>query len=243
MYKFRPSYLRTIIANPANYWKQTPDISNLEAVKQGIVREKLSYSLYEKLTGDKTYKSQQSASRSLNDWIIEGTADLVSANAIVDIKNSIQNDTQLINEYKYQLSAYCYIFNKDKAFLFVDSNKGDEKDLSKVRVIEVEIIPAAEFEALMDNVCKTINELSELNLTLFIQNKDVEYEAALENYFSNKEQIKKLEAENKELEKQFTKAYENDKYLVQYEATRKYKTSINKTPTNEYQVKLAVKEK
>ena len=243
MYKFRPSYLKNIIANPANYWKATQDISNLKQVANGIQREKLSYVLYEKLTRDKDYKSQQWQSKSLNDWTIEGTADIVSQNAIIDIKNSIQDDKKLIDEYKYQLSAYCYLFNKTKAYLFVDSNKAQEQDLSKVRLIEVEIIPAKEFETLMDSVGKTIQELDKLNFNLVIKNQDVEYEKELEKYFSNKEQIKKLEAENKELEKQFNKVYENDKFLVQYEATRKFSTKITKTPTNEYTLKLAVKEK
>lgn len=243
MFKFRPSYLKSVVANPANYWKATQDISNLKAVKQGIDREKLSYVLYEKLTGDKDYHSQQWESKSLNDWTIEGTADIVSKEAIIDIKNSIQDDKKLIDEYKYQLSAYCYLFNKTRAYLFVDSNKAQEQDISKVRLIEVEIIPAQEFEALMDSVCKTIKELDKLNFNLIIKNQDVDYEKELEKYFSNKEQIKKLESENKELEKQFNKVYENDKFLVQYEATRKFSTKITKTPTNEYTLKLAVKEK
>lgn len=243
MFKFRPSYLKSIIANPANYWKATADISNLKQVANGISREAISYKLYEKLTNDTTYHSQQWESKSLNDWTIEGTADIVSSEAIIDIKNSIQKDKELIAEYKYQLSAYCYLFNKTKAYLFVDSNKAQEQDLSKCRLIEVDIIPAKEFEALMDSVCKTIQELDKLNFNLIIKNQDVEYEAELEKYFSNKEQIKKLEAENKELEKHFDKVYENDKFLVQYEATRKFKTSITKEATNEYQVKLAVKEK
>ena len=243
MFKFRPSYLKNVIANPANYWKATQDISNLKQVANGIQREQLSYSLYEKLTNDKDYKAQEKTSKSLNDWTIEGTADIVSSEAIIDIKNSIQKDKDLIAEYKYQLSAYCYLFNKTKAYLFVDSNKAKEQDLSKCRLLEVEIIPAKEFEALMDSVCKTIQELDKLNFNLVIKNQDVDYETALEKYFSNKEQIKVLEAENKELEKQFNKVYENDKYLVQYEATRKFKTSITKEPTNEYQVKLTIKEK
>ena len=243
MFKFRPSYLKQLVQNPANYWKATQDISNLKAVKQGIEREKLSYSLYETLTNDKDYHAQQWASKSLNDWTIEGTADIVSKEAIIDIKNSIQDDKKLIDEYKYQLSAYCYLFNKTKAYLFVDSNKAQEQDLSKVRLIEVEIIPAKEFEVLMDSLCKTIQELDKLNFNLIIKNQDVDYEKELEKYFSNKEQIKKLEAENKELEKKFDKVYENDKFIVQYEATRKFNTKITKTPTNEYTVKLAIKEK
>ena len=243
MFKFRPSYLKSVVQNPSNYWKATQDISNLKQVANGIQREKLSYSLYEALTHDTTYKAQEKASKSLNDWTIEGTADIVSSEAIVDIKNSIQDDKKLIDEYKYQLSAYCYLFNKTKAYLFVDSNKAQEQDLSKCRLIEVEIIPVQEFEALMDSICKTIQELDKLNFNLMIKNQDVEYEKELEKYFSNKEQIKKLEAENKELEKQFNKVYENDKFLVQYEATRKFNTKITKTSTNEYTLKLAVKEK
>lgn len=243
MFKFRPSYLKSVVQNPANYWKVTQDISNLKAVKQGIDREKLSYLLYERLTADKDYHSQQWESKSLNNWTIEGTADIVSSEAIIDIKNSIQDDKKLIDEYKYQLSAYCYLFNKTKAYLFVDSNKAQEQNLSTCRLIEVDIIPAKEFEALMDSLCKTIQELDKLNFNLIIKNQDVNYEKELEKYFSNKQQIKKLEAENKDLEKKFDKVYENDKFVVQYEATRKFSTKITKTPTNEYTFKLAVKEK
>lgn len=243
MFKFRPSYLKNVIANPANYWKATQDISNLKQVANGISREAISYMLYEQLTNDREYTPQEKASKTVNDWTIEGTADIVTNDSIIDIKNSIQKDKDLIAEYKYQLSAYCYLFNKTKAYLFIDSNKAKEQDLSKCRLIEVDIIPAKEFEALMDSVVKTIQELDKLNFNLIIKNQDVEYEAELEKYFSNKEQIKKLEAENKELEKHFNKPYENDKFLVQYEATRKFKTSITKEPTNDYQVKLAVKEK
>lgn len=243
MYKFRPSYLKSVIANPANYWKLTPDISNLEAVKQGIDREKLSYSLYEKLTNDTNYHAQQWESKSLNDWTIEGTADIVTVDSIIDIKNSIQDDKKLIDEYKYQLSAYCYLFNREKAFLFVDSNKGEDKDLSKVRLIQVPIIPAQELVETLNTVAQSIKELENLNFNLIVINKNWEYDSMLDKYFKNKAQIKQLEQENKEIAKKLNKPYENDKYLIQWEATRHTQRIVNTIPTNHYDYSLKIKEK
>ena len=170
MYKFRPSYLKSLIANPANYWKLTQDISNLEAVKQGITREKTSYELYEKLTSNKDYQAQVLEVVEHKEWTLQGTADIVTKDSIIDIKNSVQNDTQLIKEYQYQLSAYCYLFKKEKAYLFVDSNKGDEKDLSKVRLIQVPIIPAQELVETLNAVAQSIQELEKLNFNLIVIN-------------------------------------------------------------------------
>lgn len=243
MYKFRPSYLKTIIANPANYWKLTQDISNLEAVKQGINREKTSYELYEKLTSNKDYKAQVLEAVDHKQWTLVGTADIITNDSIIDIKNSIQNDTQLIKEYQYQLSAYCYLFKKEKAYLFIDSNKGDEKDLSKVRLIQVPIIPAQELIDTLNAVAQSIQELENLNFNLIVINKNSEYDSMLEHYFTNKAQIKQLEQENKEIAKKLNKPYENDNYIVQYEATRHTQRIVNTIPTNTYDYSLKIKEK
>lgn len=243
MYKFRPSYLKSLIANPANYWKLTQDISNLEAVKQGITREAISYELYEKLTNDPTYHRQQWQSKSLNDWTIAGTADIVTNDSIIDIKNSIQTDTQLIKEYQYQLSAYCYLFNKEKAFLFVDSNKGENKDLSKIRLIQVPIIPAQELVNTLDAVAQSIKELENLNFNLIVINKNQEYDSMLDKYFKNKAQIKQLEQENKEIAEKLNKPYENENYIVQWEATRHIQRIVNTITTNNYDYSLKIKEK
>lgn len=243
MYKFRPSYLKSVIANPANYWKLTQDISNLEAVKQGITREVISYELYEKLSGNKDYQAQVLEAAQGKDWILQGTADIVTNDSIIDIKNSIQTDTQLIKEYQYQLSAYCYLFKKEKAYLFVDSNKADTKDLSKCRLIQVPIIPAQELTATLDAVAQSIVELENLNFNLIMINKNVEYDSMLQKYFENKAQIKQLEQENKELAEKLNKPYENDKYLVQWEATRHTQRIVNTIPTNNYDYSLKIKEK
>lgn len=243
MYKFRPSYLKSIIANPANYWKLTQDISNLEAVKQGITREKTSYELYEKLTSNKDYKAQVLEAVEHKEWTLVGTADIITNDSIIDIKNSVQNDTQLIKEYQYQLSAYCYLFNKEKAYLFVDSNKGDEKDLSKVRLIQVPIIPAQELIDTLNAVAQSIQELENLNFNLIVINKNSEYDSMLDKYFKNKAQIKQLEQENKEIAEKLNKPYENDNYIVQYEATRHTQRIVNTIPTNTYDYSLKIKEK
>ncbi|MBO7694109.1 MAG: hypothetical protein J6T10_15940 [Methanobrevibacter sp.] len=172
-----------------------------------------------------------------------GTADIITNDSIIDIKNSIQNDTQLIKEYQYQLSAYCYLFKKEKAYLFIDSNKGDEKDLSKVRLIQVPIIPAQELIDTLNAVAQSIQELENLNFNLIVINKNSEYDSMLEHYFTNKAQIKQLEQENKEIAKKLNKPYENDNYIVQYEATRHTQRIVNTIPTNTYDYSLKIKEK
>lgn len=243
MYKFRPSYLKSLIANPANYWKLTQDISNLEAVKQGITREKTSYELYEKLTSNKDYQAQVLEVVEHKEWTLQGTADIVTKDSIIDIKNSVQNDTQLIKEYQYQLSAYCYLFKKEKAYLFVDSNKGDEKDLSKVRLIQVPIIPAQELVETLNAVAQSIQELEKLNFNLIVINQNWEFDSMLDKYFKNKAQIKQLEQENKEIAEKLNKPYENENYIVQYEATRHTQRIVNTIPTNNYDYSLKIKEK
>ena len=242
MYKLRPSYLKSIISNPYNYFKLEKDISNLTAVKNGIERENISYILYEELAGNKNYQKQVKGSLEINQLAtIEGTCDILTENSIIDIKNSILDDKKLIDEYKYQLSAYCAIFNKTKGFLFVDSNKKLETNINNVRLIEVEIIPKKELLELLNKVVDEIINLEKLNFDLIIINQKPELDSKLDTYFNNLSKIKELEKQNKEIEAQLKDTvYENDKYSLHFEATRKSKRTVKVEQTNEYENKFVI---
>ena len=109
MFKVRPSYLKAIISNPYNYFKSEKDISNLEAVKKGITREELSYKLYNQLVkGPVDYQQQLQGSAEVGDILLQGTADIVKSNCVIDIKNSVQEDNKLIEEYKIDELATTY---------------------------------------------------------------------------------------------------------------------------------------
>ena len=242
MYKLRPSNLKNIIANPYNYFKSGTDISNLQAVQNGIERENISYVLYEQLTQNTNYQKQVKGSLEINQLAtLEGTCDILAEDAIIDIKNSILDDKKLSDEYKYQLSAYCAIFNKQKAFLFVDSNKNLETNLNNVRLVEVEIISKKELLELLNKVVDAIINLERLNLGLVIINQRPELDSKLDLYFNNLSKIKELEKQNKELEVELKDTvYENDKYSLHYEATRKSKRIVKVEQNNEYENKFVI---
>ena len=242
MYKLRPSNLKTVIANPYNYFKLEKDISNLKAVQNGIERESISYLLYEQLTQNTNYQKQIKGSLEINQLAtIEGTCDILANDAIVDIKNSILDDKKLIDEYKYQLSAYCAIFNKQKAFLFVDSNKNLETNLNNCRLIEVDIISKKQLLELLNKVIDEIINLERLNFELVIVNQKPELDSKLDIYFDNLSKIKELEKANKEIEAELKDTvYQNDKYSLHYEATRKAKRTVKVEQTNEYENKFVI---
>lgn len=242
MYKLRPSTLKNIIANPYNYFKLEKDISNLEAVKKGIERENISYLLYEQLTNNTNYQKQVKGSLEINQLAsIEGSCDILATDAIIDIKNSILDDKKLIDEYKYQLSAYCAIFNKQKAFLFVDSNIKNETNLNNCRLVEVEIIQKKELLELLNKVIDEIINLERLNFDLLIINAKPELDSKLDLYFDNLSKIKELEKQNKDIEAELKDTvYENDKYSLHFEATRKAKRTVKVEQTNEYENKFVI---
>ena len=242
MYKLRPSNLKNIISNPYNYFKLEKDISNLEAVKKGIERENISYLLYEQLTNNTNYQKQVKGSLEINQLAtIEGTCDILANDAIIDIKNSILDDKKLIDEYKYQLSAYCAIFNKQKAFLFVDSNKNLETNINNCRLVEVEIIQKQKLLELLNKVVDELMNLERLNFDLVIINQRPELDSKLDTYFNNLSKIKELEKQNKELEAELKDTvYENDQYSLHFEATRKSKRIVKVEQTNDYENKFVI---
>ena len=245
MIKLRPSTLRNVISNPYNFFKLQKDISNLKQVHNGIEREPINYLLYEQFTNNTNYQKQLRGSLNItNDAILEGTADLITNDAIIDIKSSLQDDNKLINEYKYQLSAYCAIFDKTKAYLFVDSNKGVETNLNNVRLVEVPIIAKDELITTLKKVVDEIKHLDQLNFDLIVINQKADLDSKINVYFDNLAKIKELEKQNKEIEAELKDTvYENEQYSLHYEATRKQKRIVKVETLNEYENKWVITKK
>lgn len=246
MIKLRPSFLKNVIANPYNYFKLEKDISNLECVKNGIEREQLSYLLYEKYTNTTNYKKQVKGTYQINDnGVLIGTCDIMTSDSIIDIKNSKLDDTKLIAEYQYQLSAYCLMFNKSYAYLFIDSNKNSETNINMVRMVEVPLIPFETLKSQLLACVNTIKELDDLNFNLIMINKNDLMDEQLIKYFELKNKIKELEKEVKEVENSLMSSdvYENDLYSIHYEATKKYKRIVKNEWENEYDKKLVITKK
>ena len=245
MIKLRASTLRNVISNPYNFFKLQKDISSLKQVHNGIEREPITYLLYEQFTNNTNYQKQVGGSLNItNDAILEGTADLITNDAIIDIKNSIQDDNKLINEYKYQLSAYCAIFDKTKAYLFVNSNKGVETNLNNVRLVEVPIIAKDELITTLKKVVDEINHLDQLNFDLIVINQKADLDSKINVYFDNLAKIKELEKQNKEIEAELKDTvYENEQYSLHYEATRKQKRIVKVETLNEYENKWVITKK
>ena len=245
MIKLRPSTLKSVISNPYNYFKLQKDISTLKAVNNGIEREAISYLLYEQFTNNTNYQKQAQGSININDdTILEGTADIVTNDCIIDIKNSIQDDNKLINEYKYQLSAYCAIFDKSKAYLFVDTNKGCETNLNNVRMVEVPIIAKDELINTLKKVVDEIKHLDQLNFDLIVINQKPDVDSKMFLYFDNLNKIKELEKQNKKIEAELKDTvYENEQYSLHYEANRKQKRIVKVETLNEYENKWVITKK
>ena len=246
MIKLRPSFLKNVIANPYNYFKIEKDISNLSAVKNGLDREAISYLLYDQYTKNTNYQKQVKGSFKINDnAVLMGTCDILTSDSIIDIKNSKLDDTKLIAEYQYQLSAYCLIFNKTHAYLFVDSNKNSETNINMVRLIEVPLIPFDVLKSQLVSCVNTIKELDNLNFNLIMINKNELMDEQLNKYFELKNKIKELEKEVKEVETSLLNSdvYENELYSVHYEATKKVKRIVKNEWTNEYENKLVITKK
>lgn len=246
MYKFRPHFLKNIIANPYNYFKLEKDISYLDSVQNGLVRENLSYLLYEQYAHTTNYEKQVKGSFQINDnAVLIGTADIITSDSVIDIKNSKLDDNKLIAEYQYQLSAYCLMFNKQHAYLFVDSNKNSDTNINNVRLVEVPLIPFESLKSQLISCVNTIKELDDLNFNLIMINKNELMDEQLNKYFDLKNKIKELEKEVKEVENSLMSSdvYENDLYSIHYEATKKYKRIVKNEWENEYENKLVITKK
>ena len=143
-YEFHASQLKDLIGDPLNYFynKEAPQT---QAMKDGTEREMLSYELFTKFecSLDKNFKAQVPGGfyTTNNGWTIIGTPDIVGDDYICDIKNSIRSDKELIDGYTDQVTAYCLMFDKPKGYLFVDENEGNDMELSKCRLIEIQVSP------------------------------------------------------------------------------------------------------
>ena len=121
--QLRASLLKDFVSDPINYYKNLfkADVKT-QAMEKGIAREPISYKIYETITGTKNYEKQKEGLIEEDNFTISCHPDILANNTVIDIKNSTRKDEDLIKDYWYQLNAYAYCFNCDKAFIFVDTN-------------------------------------------------------------------------------------------------------------------------
>lgn len=240
----RASLLGDIVANPYNYFKKPQDISDLPQVQKGVKREPISYELFTQLNPNVVFEKQQAKLIIIDDDIqLTGTPDIITQDAVIDIKNSIQPDAKLKANYLYQLTAYCYLFKKEKAYLFVDTNKDEERDLSKCRLIEVDVKEQLQdFENLLKGIKKAIDELNEHNFSLTLEPSNNDKDELITTYKQIIKELSILEQQKKDIEsKLLTTPYENSDYSIHWEAKRITKTKIIKTWTPDYVLELKIK--
>lgn len=192
-YKIRASLLNKILANPSIYFEEQKDLSHLPQIKKGRSREIISYELFNdfKKDLDIEYEEQKEGIKNIGNVELIGHADIVSKDYIVDIKNSKQDDNKLIEEYKYQLAAYSYLFDIKDVYLFVDNNSGTNTDLRKCRLIKVDISNIN----LEEIITKLEKKLDTLNQPL-LERDDLE-----PLFFQYEETKRRLEEIKKELSK------------------------------------------
>lgn len=226
MYKIRASYLKEVLQNPANYFKDNVDISHLEAVQNGKIREIISYELFNEFKHDfdLNYKRQAEGYKEFSNFAISGHPDILGKDYIIDIKNSKQNDNKLIEEYKYQLATYAYLFDIKNVYLFVDNNKALETDLDKCRLIKVDITDI-DFEKTLSSLEEALKEL---------ETKPIEKEEIAPlfiEYESVKEQIELLNATKKKLEEDIQQLFNENNNLIagNYELKPAFKRDIKCT--------------
>lgn len=209
MYNIRASMLGSILSNPNNYFTKKGSISMLPQVQKGIDREIISYSLYDSFV-DKSlleYEKQKENTKTIGNITLIGHADIVGSDFVVDIKNSKQNKDALIKEYKYQLAAYCYLFDKKKAFLFVDRNENTNTIVEACELIEVDI-SSINIEKILKALEKVLDKLNVKPL----ERKDVE--PLFFQYEETKQRIEKLKNELKQYEEEIEKLFEKNNNVI-----------------------------
>ena len=145
--QLRASELKNVISDPVNYFKLIDSpTKETQAMFMGKQREDLSYLIYDKFLAihpefklDTNYDDQKAGEFEVEGVKITCHADIVHSGIVVDIKNSKQDDSHLLANYWYQLNAYAYCFNCDKAYLFVDNNAGMDMDVNLCRMVEVPV--------------------------------------------------------------------------------------------------------
>lgn len=198
-YIIRASKLKEILSNPQNYFEEDKDISNLPQVVKGKNREIISYDLFNdfieenKLDLDINYQKQAEGKKIFSQITLQGHPDILSKDYIVDIKNSKQADDKLIEEYKYQLLTYAYIFNIKNVYLFVDNNTATNTDLRKCRLIKVDIE-----DINMEEILTSLIEKLNITSTKPVED-DADYDVMSE-YYSLIQQKKDIEEKIKTLE-------------------------------------------
>lgn len=233
MYKIRASYLSNILSNPDNYFQDIPDISNLPQVKKGRVREIISYELFNdfKHDLDLNYKKQVEATKTFGDIELIGHPDILGNDYIVDIKNSKMDDEKLIKEYQYQLATYAYLFDIKNVYLFIDNNTGTKADLSKCRLIKVDISDI-NMEETLTSLEYSLNILTQKPTIIEDENIFAEYDALLRAIEEFNKKKKELESEFDMLAKK--SIIQSKHYILKpaFKKNIKYQTTKTALPWN-----------
>ena len=199
MYEFRSSKLHDLVSDPLTYWYEKNNDVKTQAMIDGTTREILSYDIFtdfECNLDTKHYDEQVEGKLEGDGWVCTGHADIVGNDYVVDIKNSIQKDKDLIETYTLQVSMYCAMFGKAKGYLFVDTNKGNDKDAKKCRLVEIPIIDK---ETLINYLDCVKNALDIYKLS---DNPVMDNNPLIDEYGQNQAEIKRLEKRQKEIEEQ-----------------------------------------
>lgn len=191
--------LKDFVADPINYYKSLfATKEQTQAMKDGTEREALSYLIYGNHNGGLKFEEQKEGSFEVDGALITCHADIVQENGIVvDIKNSVRKDNELIKEYWYQLNAYAIAFNCKQAFLFVDTNEGNEMDYAKCRLVEIPLDKETFFKDIK-HALELLNNLP-YQIRDEAKSKDASYKL-IHKIAKIKEQIAQLEAEQEKLE-------------------------------------------
>lgn len=196
MYEFRSSGLKDLISDPLTYYYDLEDHDYQSlAMIDGTERELLSYDIFTSFKCDlnKNYKQQEKGEVQGKNWICTGHPDIIGDDYICDIKNSSQTDKALIDTYTLQVSMYCAMFGKAKGYLFVDTNKGNDTDEKKCRLIEIPIVDKETLFKYLDNVADTLDKYKAETKPLTVDNP------LIDEYAKNEAEIKRLEERQDEI--------------------------------------------
>lgn len=233
-YPIRASQLKEIVGDPLNYFylANKPDVTT-DAIENGKEREILSYELFTKYMEGKvdTFEEQKEGSLVINQTganiILTGHADILAPGMVIDIKNSQRTDKELIDDYKWQLWAYCKIFGVYKAYLFVDANTGNDEKLDKCRLVEIPWCGDDLWNVAMKSVASI---LVNANVNPYEYTTNCRQSDILERYVRLKGEQSRIEDELAMLEKQVDKILctHNVVYWRNYRFYRTYRRSIKR---------------
>lgn len=233
-FSIRASQLKEIVGDPLNYFylANKPEITS-DAIENGKEREILSYELFTKYMEGKIdhFEEQKEGVLCIKESganiILTGHADILATGMVIDIKNSKRTDKELIDDYKWQLWAYCKIFGVYKAYLFVDSNSGNDMDLNKCRLVEIEWGGDGLWNVAMKSIA---NVLATANVSPYEYTTNCSQASTIEKYIRLSGEMKRMEQELKLLESQVDKILTTHNVVIwgNYRLYRTYRRSIKR---------------